>query len=97
KSVIADAANAPLLQAAKPNLAMVERWYGIGGASGPFAPSDALGADAASSVLPAPHADADASLVMIHTAAVGGRPRGALLSHANLLAGSVHVSHFWAP
>src|SRR6185437_4487544 len=69
KIVIADAANAPLLQAAKPNLAMVERWYGIGGASGPFAPYADLGADAASSVLPAPHADADASLVMIHTAA----------------------------
>ena len=38
KIVIVDAANTPLLQAAKPNLAMVERWYGIGGASGPFAP-----------------------------------------------------------
>jgi acyl-CoA synthetase (AMP-forming)/AMP-acid ligase II len=96
KIVIADAANAPLLQAAKPNLAMVERWYGIGGASGPFAPYADLSAGAGSSVLPAPHADADAGLVMIHTAAVGGRPRGALLSHANLIAASAQLLHYWS-
>jgi acyl-CoA synthetase (AMP-forming)/AMP-acid ligase II len=96
KIVIADAANAPLLQAAKPNLAMVERWYGIGGASGPFAPYADLSAGAGSSVLPAPHADADTGLVMIHTAAVGGRPRGALLSHANLIAASAQLLHYWS-
>jgi long-chain acyl-CoA synthetase len=30
-------------------------------------------------------------LVIIHTAAVGGRPRGALLSHGNLIASNVHL------
>src|SRR6476619_1333288 len=35
--VIADAANQPLLQAAHSSLPMVERWYGIGTNSGPFA------------------------------------------------------------
>ena len=35
-------------------------------------------------------------LVMIHTAAVGGRPRGAVLSHANLIAASVQLLHYWS-
>jgi acyl-CoA synthetase (AMP-forming)/AMP-acid ligase II len=96
KIVIADAANAPLLQAAHPNLPMVERWYGIGGISGPFAPYAELLAGADQGPLPAPHADADAGLVMIHTAAVGGRPRGALLSHANLIAASAQLLHYWS-
>ena len=34
--------------------------------------------------------------VMIHTAAVGGRPRGALLSHANLIASSVQLLQYWS-
>ena len=33
---------------------------------------------------------------MIHTAAVGGRPRGALLSHANLIAASAQLLHYWS-
>ena len=49
-----------------------------------------------SAPLPAPHSDADAGLVMIHTAAVGGRPRGALLSHANLIAASAQLLHYWS-
>jgi acyl-CoA synthetase (AMP-forming)/AMP-acid ligase II len=96
KIVISDAANAPLLQAAKPNLAMVERWYGIGDASGPFAPYTDLCAGAGGRALPAPNANADGGLVMIHTAAVGGRPRGALLSHANLIAASAQLLHYWS-
>ncbi|KPJ77614.1 MAG: hypothetical protein AMJ54_07420 [Deltaproteobacteria bacterium SG8_13] len=34
---------------------------------------------------------ADDGFVIIHTAAVGGRPRGALLSHANVLFSSMHL------
>jgi acyl-CoA synthetase (AMP-forming)/AMP-acid ligase II len=37
--------------------------------------------------------DADAGLVIIHTAAVAGRPRGALVSHANLLCASLHLNY----
>lgn len=37
--------------------------------------------------------DADAGLVIIHTAAVAGRPRGALVSHTNLLCASLHLSY----
>ena len=42
---------------------------------GPFSPAAAAGDD---------------GLVIIHTAAVAGRPRGALLSHANLLCANLH-------
>ncbi len=96
KIVIADAANQPLFQAAHANLPMVERWYGIGGTSGPFAPYADLLDSVDQSPLAAPHSDADVSLVMIHTAAVGGRPRGALLSHANLIAASAQLLHYWS-
>jgi acyl-CoA synthetase (AMP-forming)/AMP-acid ligase II len=93
KVVIADAGNQQVLQSAQSALSAVERWYGIGGTIAPFAPySELLESDAA----PAPHGDADAGFVMIHTAAVGGRPRGALLSHANLIAGGVQLLHHWS-
>ena len=97
KVVIADAANQQVLQSALSALSAVERWYGIGGNIAPFAPYSALLESGASrSPVPAPHADADADFVMIHTAAVGGRPRGALLSHANLIAASVQLLHHWS-
>ena len=82
KVLIADAANQPLLQAARAGLPTVEHWYGIGAHSAPFAPYAGLLGGAEASSLPAPHGDADAGLVMIHTAAVGGRPRGALTPSA---------------
>ncbi len=34
----------------------------------------------------------DDGLVIIHTAAVAGRPRGALLSHGNLISANIHIS-----
>jgi long-chain acyl-CoA synthetase len=40
---------------------------------------------------PAPVCNAD-GLVIIHTAAVAGRPRGALLTHRNLIAANVHLN-----
>jgi acyl-CoA synthetase (AMP-forming)/AMP-acid ligase II len=33
---------------------------------------------------------------MFYTAAVGGRPRGALLSHAGITAGSAQLMHYWS-
>ena len=54
------------------------RWPGFGtvlGKDADFAP---------------PEVAADDGLVIIHTAAVAGRPRGALLSHANLLCADLH-------
>lgn len=43
---------------------------------------------------PSPVGD-DAGLLIVHTAAVGGLPRGALLTHRGLLAGSVQCAGLW--
>jgi acyl-CoA synthetase (AMP-forming)/AMP-acid ligase II len=96
KVVIADAAGQPLLQSAQQKLPTAEHWYGIGGATAPFVPYAELLEGAPSGGATGPHANADAGLVMIHTAAVGGRPRGALLSHANLTAANVQLLHYWS-
>ncbi len=94
KFVIADAGLQPLLQGRHPSLPTVQRWYGIGGAMPPFAPYAHLLAVGAE--LPQPHGEAEAGVAMFHTAAVDGRPRGALLSHAGLLASSTQLMHYWA-
>ncbi len=95
--VIADVANQPLLQGTQQKLSTVERWYGIGGGSAAFSPyTELTAADTTGDNLAAPYSNADAGLVMIHTAAVGGRPRGALLSHANLVAASVQLVYYWS-
>jgi acyl-CoA synthetase (AMP-forming)/AMP-acid ligase II len=72
-----------MVAALKPSLPSVRRYFGIGQAAPPYSPFSEL----SESDGPAPDAavDADAGFVIIHTAAVGGKPRGALLSQANLL------------
>jgi len=96
--VIADAVLQPMLQGKQASLPGVERWYGIGGKIPPFAPYAELleAGEAAGTSLPEPHGAADAGFAMFHTAAVGGRPRGALLSHAGLLAGSTQLLRYWS-
>ena len=37
----------------------------------------------------------DDSFLIIHTAAVGGRPRGALLSHGNLMCACLHLNYYF--
>jgi long-chain acyl-CoA synthetase len=91
---IADAGLQPLLQGHERALPSVARWYGIGGGTAPFAPYAELLADAPAST--SPHGEADAGFAMFHTAAVGGRPRGALLSHAGLISGSTQLMHYWS-
>jgi len=39
--------------------------------------------------------DDDAGFAIVHTAAVGGRPRGALLTHRGLLAAALKSAHAW--
>jgi acyl-CoA synthetase (AMP-forming)/AMP-acid ligase II len=92
--VIADAGLQPLLAGKQHALAGVERWYGIGGNAQPFTPYTELLAE--SGAPPAPRGEADVGFVMIHTAAVGGRPRGAVLSQAALMVGNVQLLHYWS-
>lgn len=39
--------------------------------------------------------DNNESFIIIHTAAVGGRPRGALLSHANMMCACLHLNYYF--
>ena len=99
KVVIADSANQQAVVAARDAFGSAERWFGIGGDVAPFTAyaalletdEAALGGAASTREI-----GADAAFVMIYTAAVGGRPRGAVLSHANLIAASVELMRQWA-
>jgi acyl-CoA synthetase (AMP-forming)/AMP-acid ligase II len=95
KIVIADANLQKLLYGRQAALPTVERWYGIGGGDESYAPFATLLAGANASPLPEQHASAEAGFVMFYTAAVGGRPRGALLSQAGIMANSVQLLCSW--
>ena len=70
-------------------LPSVKHFFNLNDA-GPFDAFDRLMVDAP---LSTESIEADAGLVIIHTAAVAGRPRGALVSHANLLCASLHLNY----
>ncbi|NVN85041.1 MAG: AMP-binding protein [Rhodopseudomonas sp.] len=82
-----------IIAALQPSLPSVRRYFGIGGCAAPFAPFAEL-ADADGAV-PENDVSADDGFVIIHTAAVGGKPRGALLSQANLLAAQSSLVQAW--
>jgi acyl-CoA synthetase (AMP-forming)/AMP-acid ligase II len=75
----------------QPQLSSVRKIFAVGDA-GPFAPYADLAADAP---LPACDVKASDGFVIIHTAAVGGRPRGALLSQGNLLIAQSSLIESW--
>ncbi len=87
--VFADAEFADMVATSGDQLPSVKRFVNLTQA-GPFDPMDALVIDEAFS---RPSVAADAGLVIIHTAAVAGRPRGAVVSHANLLCASLHLNY----
>ena len=93
KLVIAGASHQEIFRAARPEFAGISRWIGIGFATAPFVSLDDY--LSTSTVAPLPHGDSGA-LVMIHTAAVGGRPRGALVSQAGLLANAMQAINAWS-
>ena len=92
KVVIADPESLPLLEAARRALPATTGWYSLGEAAAPFEPYRTLLADGPA---PDPDVDSDAPLLIIHTAAVDGKPRGAVLSHANLVAHNLQLAAAW--
>jgi acyl-CoA synthetase (AMP-forming)/AMP-acid ligase II len=81
------------ITALAPTLPPVRRFFGVGTAATPFSPFTELsGGDASFSET---SADPNAGFVIIHTAAVGGRPRGALLSQTNLLTAQSSLVEAW--
>jgi acyl-CoA synthetase (AMP-forming)/AMP-acid ligase II len=93
KLLIVDAEDQPRIAAIAGSLPSVTACYGIGGHAAPFRPFAEL--TAAGAAPPAIDVDADQGYVIIHTAAVDGRPRGALISQSGLIAASTQQLRYW--
>ena len=91
KMVFADQEYGPLILGMKDRLPSVESYCSLGpGGEGMTDFSSLLGE--AEELKPAAVSSED-GFVIIHTAAVGGRPRGALLSHGNVLLANLHFDY----
>ncbi len=91
KVLFADAEYVEMLAAARERLPSVERRFDLrASVAGGF---EAFTALLEGEPIEAPEAVGDEDgLVIIHTAAVEGKPRGALLCHRNLIAANVHLN-----
>ncbi|CAN5411753.1 long-chain fatty acid--CoA ligase [soil metagenome] len=69
--------------------------YTLGAALAPWQPFSELYRERDTPAADLPGVADDSGLVIIHTAAVGGRPRGALLSHRNLISASLQTQLAW--
>ncbi|MBI5579026.1 MAG: AMP-binding protein [Deltaproteobacteria bacterium] len=90
KLLFADPEYQSMIDSAKGRLPSVQRYFNLkppGGVFGDF--GDLLKSSAG--FRPADVSDED-GLVIIHTAAVAGRPRGALLTHRNLISANIHLN-----
>ena len=89
KMVFADEECGDVITEIRGRLTSVERFCNLN-AVGPLDPFEGMLAEPPFST---ETVSSDAGFVIIHTAAVAGRPRGALVSHANLLCASLHLNY----
>ncbi|MBW1863714.1 MAG: AMP-binding protein, partial [Deltaproteobacteria bacterium] len=82
-----------LIQGLKGRLSSVERYYNLNQEGGDFLEFDSL-MEIQDDFRPE-ETSTDDGFVIIHTAAVEGRPRGALLSHGNILLGNMHFNYLF--
>ncbi len=82
----------PLIEGIKAGLSSVRRYVNLKGDVGGF---ERFTPPAAETPLAPANVGSEDGLVIIHTAAVAGRPRGALLSHGNLLNASLHLNYLF--
>lgn len=90
-AVFADDEYRPLLTSLKKDLPSVKHFIGLKAGKDSFLGIDDLMA-VSGRLAPAQVASQDGFVIM-HTAAVAGRPRGALLSHANVISANIHMVH----
>jgi long-chain acyl-CoA synthetase len=90
KLLFVDAEYQPMIAAAQHRLTSVQRYFNLKPAGGAFDDFNGL-LKSATRFAPVAVQDED-GLVIIHTAAVAGRPRGALLAHRNFIAANVHLN-----
>jgi len=80
-----------LIEGFKKELPSIKNYYNLQSGSGNFLEFEALMNNPGD--FKAADVPDDDGLVIIHTAAVEGRPRGALLSHGNLLCAALHLNY----
>jgi acyl-CoA synthetase (AMP-forming)/AMP-acid ligase II len=93
KIVFADAEFQSVLQAGRDALPSVDALYNLKADDGDMLGFSSL-MDVAGQITPADVASTD-GFVIIHTAAVAGRPRGAVLSHGNILCANMHFNYYF--
>lgn len=94
KILFADQEFQEQLQAKEQELDSIENYYNLKDNKGSFTEFTTLLVEGEKTE-PA-DVPGSAGLVIIHTAAVAGRPRGALLSHANMLVANLHFQYYLA-
>lgn len=94
KIVFADAEFQPMLEARRHALPSIDAYYNLKGDLGDASGFKSLMAEAPGQMMPVDVASTD-GFVIIHTAAVSGRPRGALLSHGNMLCAGMHFNYYF--
>ena len=85
---------ADLVQPSRSQLTTVAHYFSLHGGVDGLAPFPSLTSAAADTGPPLPGAGDRDGWVIIHTAAVAGRPRGALLSHGNLMCANMHWNYY---
>ena len=93
KQVFADKEFEELIQGIEEKLPSVEKYYSLSAEAGSFLSFDSL-MDNPGDFDPM-DVSTDDGFVIIHTAAVAGRPRGALLSHGNILCANMHFDYLF--
>jgi acyl-CoA synthetase (AMP-forming)/AMP-acid ligase II len=91
--VIVGPEDQPAIAGMQERLPASAKYFGIGTAAAPFRPFAELTSAGASP--PPVEVDPDQGCVIIHTAAVDGRPRGALISQTGLIAASMQLASAW--
>lgn len=94
-AIVGEREHVPALRACLDALSPAAGCYLLDGAEAPFRPFSELAGGSPAAAGPA-WIRADDPFVIIHTAAVAGSPRGAVLSHANLIAHNVQLAQGWS-
>ena len=95
KAIVAGAEYLPVIETARDRFPSVEHCFSLGAATGIFRAFEDLARAGEGRAAPEADFPSGSGYVIIHTAAVGGRPRGALLSHAGLLAANLQLAGCW--
>lgn len=95
KVIVAGAEYLPVIDGVRYRFSFVERFFTLGEATAAFGAFDDLVSVGRNTNIPAVDVASESGFVIIHTAAVAGRPRGALLSHAGLLTANLQLVGCW--